>query len=93
LRARTDDAAGGPAIGSEIANQASTPIMARQPAITNCAALGACHFIETLGPKPARTEIEYGIIATGIAVAIIPAITGLGTKLKTAFSAISTVLK
>jgi pilus assembly protein Flp/PilA len=39
------------------------------------------------------TAIEYGLIATGIAVAIIPVITGLGTKLKTTFSTISTAVK
>ena len=39
------------------------------------------------------TAIEYGLIATGIALAIIPVITGLGTHLKTTFSSISTALK
>jgi len=39
------------------------------------------------------TAIEYGLIATGIAVAVIPVITGLGTKLKTTFSTISTAIK
>jgi len=39
------------------------------------------------------TAIEYGLIATGIAVAIIPVITGLGTKLKTTFSTVSTAVK
>jgi pilus assembly protein Flp/PilA len=46
-----------------------------------------------LKDESAATAIEYGLIATGIAVAIIPVITGLGTKLKTTFSAISTALK
>ena len=41
----------------------------------------------------AATAIEYGLIATGIAVAIIPVLTGLGTKLETTFSSISTALK
>jgi pilus assembly protein Flp/PilA len=41
----------------------------------------------------AATAIEYGLIATGIAVAIIPVLTGLGTKLKTTFSTIQTALK
>jgi len=39
------------------------------------------------------TAIEYGLIATGIAVAVIPVITGLGTKLKITFSTISTAIK
>jgi pilus assembly protein Flp/PilA len=46
-----------------------------------------------LKDESAATAIEYGLIATGIAVAIIPVITGLGTKLKTTFSSISTALK
>jgi pilus assembly protein Flp/PilA len=41
----------------------------------------------------AATAIEYGLIAAGIAVAIIPVITGLGTKLKTTFSTIQSALK
>ena len=43
--------------------------------------------------ESAATAIEYGLIATGIAVAVIPVITGLGTKLKTTFSTISTEIK
>lgn len=41
----------------------------------------------------AATAIEYGLIATGIAVAVIPVITGLGTHLKSTFSTISSALK
>jgi pilus assembly protein Flp/PilA len=43
--------------------------------------------------ESAATAIEYGLIASGIAVAVIPMITGLGTHLKTTFSTISTALK
>jgi pilus assembly protein Flp/PilA len=43
--------------------------------------------------ESAATAIEYGLIATGIAVALIPVITGLGTKLKTTFSTVSTAIK
>jgi pilus assembly protein Flp/PilA len=43
--------------------------------------------------ESAATAIEYGLIATGIAVAIIPVITGLGTKLKTTFLTVSTAIK
>ena len=39
------------------------------------------------------TAIEYGLIAAGIAVAIIAVVNGLGTKLNTTFSSISTQLK
>jgi pilus assembly protein Flp/PilA len=43
--------------------------------------------------ESAASAIEYGLIATGIAVAVIPVITGLGTKLKTTFSTVSTAIK
>jgi pilus assembly protein Flp/PilA len=39
------------------------------------------------------TAIEYGLIAAGISVAIIAVVNGLGTKLNTSFSSISTQLK
>jgi pilus assembly protein Flp/PilA len=41
----------------------------------------------------AATAIEYGLIAAGIAVAIIAVTQGLGTRLKTTFSTVSTALK
>jgi pilus assembly protein Flp/PilA len=49
--------------------------------------------IRFLKDESAATAIEYGLIATGIAVAIIPVVTGLGTKLKTTFTTISSALK
>ena len=39
------------------------------------------------------TAIEYGLIAAGIAIAIITAVNGVGTKLSSNFSTISTSLK
>jgi pilus assembly protein Flp/PilA len=39
------------------------------------------------------TAIEYGLIAAGISVAIITVVTGLGSKLNTTFTTISTALK
>jgi pilus assembly protein Flp/PilA len=39
------------------------------------------------------TAIEYGLIAAGISLAIIAVVNGLGTKLNTQFSTISTSLK
>ena len=39
------------------------------------------------------TAIEYGLIAAGIAIAIITAVNGVGTKLSTNFVSISTALK
>jgi pilus assembly protein Flp/PilA len=39
------------------------------------------------------TAIEYGLIASGIALAILAAVNGLGTTLNTTFSNINTSLK
>jgi len=39
------------------------------------------------------TAIEYGIIAAGIAAAIIVAVNTVGTNLNTTFSSVSTQLK
>lgn len=39
------------------------------------------------------TAIEYGLIAAGIAVAIIVTVQALGTQLNTTFSSVSSALK
>ena len=39
------------------------------------------------------TAIEYGLIAAGIAIAIITAVNGVGSQLSTNFNSISTSLK
>ncbi len=39
------------------------------------------------------TAIEYGLIAAGISVAIIAVVNGLGSKLNTTFTSVSTQLK
>jgi pilus assembly protein Flp/PilA len=39
------------------------------------------------------TAIEYGLIATGIALAVIAAVNGVGTSLSTTFTKVSTSLK
>ncbi len=39
------------------------------------------------------TAIEYGLIAAGIAIAIITAVKGVGSQLSTTFDNISTSLK
>ena len=39
------------------------------------------------------TAIEYGLIAAGIALAIIAVVNGVGTKLNDQFTSISTSLK
>jgi pilus assembly protein Flp/PilA len=41
----------------------------------------------------AATAIEYGLIAAGIAVAIIAVVEGLGTNLTNTFSSVSSSLK
>jgi pilus assembly protein Flp/PilA len=45
-----------------------------------------------LKDESAATAIEYGLIATGIAVAIITVVKGLGSNLKSTFSTISAAL-
>ena len=51
------------------------------------------HVIAFLKDERAATAIEYGLIATGIAVAIIPVLTGVGSRTKTVFTTIQTALK
>jgi pilus assembly protein Flp/PilA len=46
-----------------------------------------------LQDETAATAIEYGLIAAGISLAIIAAVNGLGTNLKSKFTAINTSLK
>jgi pilus assembly protein Flp/PilA len=46
-----------------------------------------------LADESGATAIEYGLIAAGIAVAIITVTKGLGSKLNTTFTSVSTALK
>ena len=46
-----------------------------------------------LADESGATAIEYGLIAAGISVAIITVVNGIGTKLDTKFTSISTQLK
>jgi pilus assembly protein Flp/PilA len=48
--------------------------------------------IRFLKDENAATAIEYGLIAAGVALAIITVIKGVGTKLNTTFSSISSQL-
>ena len=50
-------------------------------------------FSRFLGDDRAATAIEYGLIAAGIAVAIIAVVQGLGSQLNTTFSSVSSSLK
>lgn len=49
--------------------------------------------IAFLNDESGATDIEYGLIAAGIAVAIIGVVNTLGSKLNTTFSSVSTQLK
>jgi pilus assembly protein Flp/PilA len=46
-----------------------------------------------LADESGATAIEYGLIAAGIALAIISVVNGLGSKLSAKFAAINTSLK
>lgn len=45
-----------------------------------------------IGNEQGATAIEYGLIAAGIAVAIIAVVEGLGTNLNNTFSTVSSAL-
>ncbi len=45
-----------------------------------------------LKDESGAAAIEYGLLASGISVAIIPSVTNVGTKLVTIFTAISNAL-
>jgi pilus assembly protein Flp/PilA len=49
--------------------------------------------LQFLKNNSGATAIEYGLIAAGISVAIIAVVNGLGTKLNTTFTSISTQLQ
>ncbi len=52
-----------------------------------------CVLWRFLNDDRAATAIEYGLIAAGIAVAIIAVVQGLGTQLNSTFSSVSSSLK
>jgi pilus assembly protein Flp/PilA len=51
------------------------------------------HIVWFLKDRSGATAIEYGLIAAGIAVAIIATVQALGTNLNATFSSVSTSLK
>jgi pilus assembly protein Flp/PilA len=51
------------------------------------------HIKRFLFDESGATAIEYGLIAAGIALAIIAAVNGLGTTLGTSFTSINSSLK
>lgn len=50
-------------------------------------------FMQFLRDESGATAIEYGLIAAGIAVAIIAVVQGLGTKLTDTFGKVSNALQ
>jgi pilus assembly protein Flp/PilA len=52
-----------------------------------------CSLKRFLRDESGATAIEYGLIAAGIAVAIIVAVQGIGTALNTTFTSVSTSLR
>jgi pilus assembly protein Flp/PilA len=51
------------------------------------------HLLRFLSDESGATAIEYGLIAAGIALAIIAVVNGLGTNLNTQFTSLNTSLK
>jgi pilus assembly protein Flp/PilA len=50
-------------------------------------------FCALLKDESGATAIEYGLIASGVALAVIAVVNGLGTNLNAKFKSISTQLK
>jgi pilus assembly protein Flp/PilA len=50
-------------------------------------------FARFLRDQTAATAIEYGLIAAGIALAIIAVVNGLGSNLNTMFTSVNSSLK
>jgi len=50
-------------------------------------------FVRFVKDESGATAIEYGLIAAGIALAIIAVVNGLGTNLNNKFTSINTSLK
>jgi pilus assembly protein Flp/PilA len=46
-----------------------------------------------LKSESGATAIEYGLIASGIALALIAVVKGVGTNIKTVFGSVSTAVK
>jgi pilus assembly protein Flp/PilA len=51
------------------------------------------HVLRFCREQSGATAIEYGLIAAGISIAIVIAVTSLGTSLNTTFTSVSTGLK
>jgi pilus assembly protein Flp/PilA len=51
------------------------------------------YIVRLVRDESAATAIEYGLIAAGIALAIIAVVGALGTQLNTTFSSVSSAIK
>jgi pilus assembly protein Flp/PilA len=69
----------------------SAPDNLRPRQVTECVMLK--QIVAFAKNESGATAIEYGLIAAGISVAIIAVVNGLGTKMNTKFTSISTQLK
>jgi pilus assembly protein Flp/PilA len=49
--------------------------------------------VKFLGDESGATAVEYGLIAAGISMSIIAVMHGLGTKLATTFTTVSTTAR
>jgi pilus assembly protein Flp/PilA len=49
--------------------------------------------LEFISDETGATAIEYGLIAAGIALAIVAVVNGLGSNLNTVFTSVNTSLK
>jgi pilus assembly protein Flp/PilA len=66
----------------------------RCPHINTLKEFGMCSMLVRFQrDQSGATAIEYGLIAAGIAVAIIAVVQALGTQLNTTFSSVSSALK
>jgi pilus assembly protein Flp/PilA len=65
----------------------------RQPRVDLRSQLMKTIFARFVKDESGATAIEYGLIAAGISVAIIAVVQGLGTKLNTTFTSVSSALK
>jgi pilus assembly protein Flp/PilA len=62
--------------------------------MVSAASLGMIKLVRKfLADQSGATAIEYGLIAAGIALAIIAVVNGLGTNLKSKFTSVNTSLK
>jgi pilus assembly protein Flp/PilA len=64
----------------------STKLWTKEAILKRC-------FLKFLSDQSGATAIEYGLIAAGIALAIITAVNSSGTSLNTEFNSIGTALK